>query len=73
MANELVETTTSPMLNASQRAKRMRACSDIGFGRKRSTKSVITTAVIELTPESMLDIAAANRPASTSPDNPAGR
>ena len=40
--------------------------------RKRSTKSLITTALIELTPESTLDMAAANIPETTSPETPKG-
>ena len=73
MTNELARTTNNPIVSAIQRANRMRDSFASRCVRNRSTRSDVTTAVIAFTPESMLDIAAANMPHITSPERPIGR
>lgn len=70
---ELLTTTIVPIDNASPWAIRVYILSDLGRKPNRSKKSVVTTAVMELTPESILDIAAANIAAATRPEIPGGR
>lgn len=71
--NELPTTTNRPMEKARNCEARTWPVSDLGLKPNRSKKSVITTAVMEFTPESRLDIAAANIPATTRPEMPGGR
>ncbi len=64
--NELAATMIAPIRNASQRVfcSRRRSASSPSTG---GMKSDVTTAVIELMPESMLDIAAAKMADTTNP------
>ena len=71
--NELPTTAMDPIPKASDWAIRTWPRSVRGRRPKRSRKSLVTTALIELTPESMLDMAAANMAATTRPDTPGGR
>lgn len=70
---ELEITTKAPIPSASNLAVRTCPFSVLGVYPKRSRKSVMTTAVIELTPESILDMAAANIADTTQPEIPTGR
>ena len=66
---ELKHTTNTPTVIAMIRAERKDVVLPESFG----NKSVVTTAVMELIPESMLDIAAASRPETTNPVTTGGR
>ena len=68
----LDNTMIIPIPTANPRANHICLLTVAGFNPKRSRKSVITTAVIEFTPESILDIAAANKPATTNPETTGG-
>ena len=70
---QLQATTIAPMPKAIFRASRTCSRSVAGARPKRSMRSVVTTAVIEFTPESMLDMAAANMADTTRPLMPGGR
>jgi hypothetical protein len=57
---ELPKTTMVPIPKAIHLASRISSTSERGAAPEAPRKSRVTTAVIELTPESMLDMAAAN-------------
>ena len=69
---ELPITTITPIVIARILARNTCSRSLLGDNPKRSKKSVMTTAVIEFTPESMLDMAAANIAETTNPEIPTG-
>ena len=71
--NELAPTTIAPIMKARYLTVFASCFSILDPVRKRLIKSEDTTAVIALTPESKLDIAAANIAAITNPDTPGGR
>ena len=60
------------MPRAKALARRVRPYWVAGCLPKRSRKSLLMTAVMELTPESMLDIPAANMATTTRPEAPGG-
>src|SRR5688500_14404757 len=61
----------SPRHNVTMRAKR-RHWRSVALGLKCLKKSVVATVAIEFILELTVDIVAANKPAMTNPDNPAG-